>query len=81
MGELQLPNKNDYATMLSDELWLIVNNSKSLAKGSKSIITNNLGLYKHSEFNFQKHCYGSNGKKNKFGKERYIKKIDDIREW
>ena len=48
---------------LSDELWLIANNSKSFANGSKLIIRNNLGLCKHSEkyliYNFQKHCYGS----------------------
>ena len=29
--------------------WLIANNSKSFANGSKSIIINNLGLWKHSE--------------------------------
>ena len=35
--------------LLSDELWLIVNKSKSFANGSKSIIRNNLSLCKHSE--------------------------------
>ena len=47
MGELQRPrNKNDPP---SDELWSVANNSKSFANGSKSIIRNNLGLYKHSD--------------------------------
>ena len=35
--------------LLSDKLWLIANNSKSFANGSKSIIRNTLGLLKHSE--------------------------------
>ena len=35
--------------LLSDELWSIPNNSKSFANGSKSIIRNNLGLYKRSD--------------------------------
>ena len=35
--------------ILSDELWLIANNSKSFANKSKSIIRNNLGLYKLSD--------------------------------
>ena len=51
--------------LLSDELWLIANNSKSFAIGNKSIIKNNLGLTKQSEtnliWNFQKLCHGSNG--------------------
>ena len=47
MGELQQPrNKN---IPLSDKLWLLVNNSKSFANWSKSIIRNNKGLGKHSE--------------------------------
>ena len=47
MGELQQQrNKTD---PLSDELWLIANNSKSFVKGSKSIIRNNLHLCKGSE--------------------------------
>ena len=33
---------------LSDKLWLTANNSKSFANRSKSIIRNNLGLFKHS---------------------------------
>ena len=53
--------------LLSDELWLIANDSKGFKNGSKSIIRNNLGLCKRSEiylnYNFQKHCYGSTGKK------------------
>ena len=32
--------------LLSDELWSIANNSKSFANENKSIIRNNLGLYK-----------------------------------
>ena len=36
----------------SDELWLIANNSKSFANGNKSIIRNNLGLYKQFEIYF-----------------------------
>ena len=51
--------------LLSDELWSIANNSKSFANGTKLIIKNNLGLYKHSDiyliWDFQKH--GSNGTK------------------
>ena len=51
--------------LLSDELWLIANNSKGFAKGSKSIIRNNLGVCKRSEIylikNFQKHCHEYNG--------------------
>ena len=71
--------------LLSDELWLIANDSKGFKNGSKSIIRNNLGLCKRSEiylnYNFQKHCYGSTGKKNRFGKEVNIKQINDICEW
>ena len=47
--------------LLSDELSSKANNSKSFANGSKSIIRNNLGLYKHSDI--QKHYHGSNGTK------------------
>ena len=35
--------------LLSGELWLVANNSKSFANGSKSIIRSNLGLCKCSE--------------------------------
>ena len=56
-------NFNNWETkmiLLSDELWVIANNSKSFANGSKSIIRNNLGLCKHFEIyliqNFCKHC-------------------------
>ena len=56
-------NFNNWRTkmiLLSDELWVIANNSKSFANGSKSIIRNNLGLCKHFEIyliqNFCKHC-------------------------
>ena len=33
----------------SSQLWSIANNSKSFANGSKSILRNNLGLYKLSD--------------------------------
>ena len=45
-------NFNNWGTkmiLLSDKLWLITNNPKSFANGSKSIIRNNLGLGKRSE--------------------------------
>ena len=42
-------NQETKMILLSDEPWLIANNSKSFANGSKSIIRNNLGLWKHSE--------------------------------
>ena len=38
--------------LLSDEIWLIANNSKSLANWIKSVIRNNLGLCKRSEIYF-----------------------------
>ena len=42
---------------------------------------NNLGFCQPSEIyliqNFQKHCHRSNGKQYRFGKERYIKQIND----
>ena len=41
-------NRGTKMILLSDELWSIANNSKSFANGSKAIIRNNLGLYKHS---------------------------------
>ena len=37
-------NRGTKIILLSDELWLIANNSKSFAKGSKSLIRNNLGF-------------------------------------
>ena len=42
-------NRGTKMILLLDELWLIANNSKSFANESKSIIRNNLGLWKHSE--------------------------------
>ena len=42
-------NRGIKMILLPDKLWLIANNSNSFANGSKSIITNNLGLCKHSE--------------------------------
>ena len=48
MGELQQPrNKNDPPFRRTMINWY--NNSKNFAKGSKSIIRNNLGLCKHFE--------------------------------
>ena len=44
-----LNNQETKMILLSDELWSIANNSKSFANGSKSIIRNNLGLYKRSD--------------------------------
>ena len=50
--------------ILSGELWSVANSSKSFANGSKSIIRNNLGLYKCSDIyltlELSKH-HGSNG--------------------
>ena len=42
-------NQGTKMILLSDELWLIANNSKSFANGSKSITRSNLGLYKLSD--------------------------------
>ena len=42
-------NRGTKMILLSDELWSIANNSKSFANGSKSMIRNNVGLYKHSD--------------------------------
>ena len=42
-------NRGAKMILFSDELWSIANNSKSFANGSKSIIRNNLGLYKCSD--------------------------------
>ena len=47
MGQLQ--QQGTKMSLLSDELWLITNNSKSFANRGKSIIRNDLGLCKHSE--------------------------------
>ena len=44
MGELEQQRNKTDPLILSDELWLIANNSKTFAKGSKSIIRNNLRL-------------------------------------
>ena len=69
-------NFNNWGTkmiLLSDQVWLIANNAQRFANSSKSII-NNLSFCKHPEiyltYNFQ----------YIFGKERYIKQINDIRE-
>ena len=71
--------------LLSDILWLIANNSKSFVNGNKSMIRNNLGLCKYPEIypilNFQKHCHGSNNKKYRLDKKRYIKQNIDIQKW
>ena len=81
-------NLNNWGTkmiLLSDTLWLIANNSKSFVNGNKSLIRNNLGLCKYPEIypilNFQKHCHGSNNKKYRLDKKRYIKQNNDIQKW
>ena len=45
-------NRGTKMILVSDELWLIANDSKSFTNGSKSIIRNNLGLCKHSKIYF-----------------------------
>ena len=47
MGELQQLRKK--IILLSDDLWLIANNSKSFVNGSKSIIRKKFDLRKRSE--------------------------------
>ena len=42
-------NRGKQIIFLSDELWLIANNSQSFVNGRKLIKRNNLGLCKHSE--------------------------------
>ena len=42
-------NRGTKIFLLSEELWLIANNSKSFENGSKSVRRNNLDLCKHSE--------------------------------
>ena len=44
-----LNNQGTKMILLSEEIWSIANKSKSFANGSKLIIRNNLGLYKHSD--------------------------------
>ena len=61
MGELQQP-RNKIDPLFRQAM---INSSNSFANRSKTIIRNNLGLFKCSEIyltqNFQKHCHGSNG--------------------
>ena len=38
--------------LLSDELWLLANNSESFANGIKPIIKNNWGLWKHCNLTY-----------------------------
>ena len=74
-------NQGTKMILLSDELWSIANNSKSFANGSKSIIRNNLGFYERSDiylFRTFKNIMHLMVQKNRFGKERYIKQINDI---
>ena len=70
--------------LLSDELSLIANNSKSFANGSKSIIRNNLGLYNRSNFTsfrtFKNTDKDLMVQKYRFGKETYIKQLNSIQE-
>ena len=58
MGELQQPRNK--MILLSDDLWVIANNSKEFSNGSKSSMRNDLALCKHFEIyliqNFRKHC-------------------------
>ena len=84
MGELQqLRNM----ILFSDELWSIANNFKSFANGSKSIISNNLGLIIISDliftfvWTFKNIIMDQMVQKYRFGKERYIRQINNIREW
>ena len=42
-------NRGTKMILSSDELWSIATNSKSFANGSKSMIGNNVGLYKRSD--------------------------------
>ena len=82
MGELQQPREK--MILLSDKPWLIANNSKSFANGSKSITRNNLGLCKRSEIylylELSKTVIDLMISKYRFDKERYVKQINDIRE-
>ena len=63
----------------------MINNSHSFANRSKSITRNNLGLCKHSEIylfrTFKNIAMDLMVQKCRFGKERYIKQINDIQEW
>ena len=72
-------NRGTKMILLSDKLWLIANNSKSFANGSKSIIRNNLGLFKRSEIyliqNFWKHYHASNGIKINLAGKNISKKL------
>ena len=57
--------------LLSEELWLIANNSKSIANGRKSMIRSNLSLCKDSEIYL---TFKSNVKDLvEFGIKMYIK--------
>ena len=75
MGEIQLPkSKNDP---------LFSNNSKSFANRYKLIIRNNLDLCKLSEIylrTFKNIVIDLIVQKYRFGKEKRIKQINDIRE-
>ena len=77
-------NKGIKMILLSNKLWLIANNSKSFANGSKSVIRNNLCLCNCSDmyliYNFPKHCHGSNSIKILIW-QGYMKQINDIQEW
>ena len=77
-------NRGKKMILLSDKPWLIANNSKSFANGSKSITRNNLGLCKRSEIylylELSKTVIDLMISKYRFDKERYVKQINDIRE-
>ena len=73
-------NTGTKITLLSCDLWLIANNSNSFAIRSTSIIRSNLGLCKYSEI-YVIYNFDLMVQKHRFGKERCIKQINDIREW
>ena len=78
-------NQGTKIILLSDELWLISNNSKSFANGSKLIIRNNLNWGSTLKFTlfrtFRNIVMDLMVQKYRFGKEKYIKQINDIQEW
>ena len=78
-------NQGTKIILLSDELWLISNNSKSFANRSKLIIRNNLNWGSTLKFTlfrtFRNIVMDLMVQKYRFGKEKYIKQINDIQEW
>ena len=70
-------NQGTKMIFLSDKLWLVTNKSKSIIRIWICVSTLKLTLFR----TIQKHCYRSDDLRHRFGKERCIKQIDDIREW